>query len=539
MLYREYDEFIAGTSVFDDANKSLDKIQKELLELITDDIDEEKKRLLTWEGQLFICCEIPLEQRNEGQQFLFPQEVYNNGVKIPDIDNFEAERLDFYKHRFEMVINVPAKIRYANYCFQYCEKNQKYKYAMQICQLLCEYLKNIAFGHECITSFSRLFELVLSFSNKDAIEKLDGVVDELISRNYSQEDYLYLLSISRIVARNIAKNKNDFIKAETQEKLVSIIEEMSDYYFQRGDYPLYRNCCPNYMDWLKILKRQDEIYAVLLKIGESYELEANKEGKSNLEKAEFYQLAAKHYANIGEREKVYYLKVKIKNAFKDAGSSGEFKTISTTQSVPLKQLEKETKDFFKENIEDTLVTVSHCSDWNNRGVKSIVWRCISRLEATGLECHARTVNETVLENVVVQAINQLLGDKSTYQAQLQQNIAKAIRDAQKTAADGIDEQLMELQKELLKKANNKEAYDEIAEQIFKLREQRQQCTVDTAARDAQIARITELQDFIKEQCTDLAEFDESLVKRWFKQITVWNDHFTVGLKSGLSIDIEG
>ena len=54
--------------------------------------------------------------------------------------------------------------------------------------------------------------------------------------------------------------------------------------------------------------------------------------------------------------------------------------------------------------------------WNNRGCKSIVWRCISRLEPPGQECHARTVNETVLENVVVQAINTLLGDKSTYQA---------------------------------------------------------------------------------------------------------------------------
>ena len=31
---------------------------------------------------------------------------------------------------------------------------------------------------------------------------------------------------------------------------------------------------------------------------------------------------------------------------------------------------------------------------------------------------------------------------------------------------------MELQKKLLKKANNKEAYDEIADQIFNLREQR-------------------------------------------------------------------
>ena len=38
-------------------------------------------------------------------------------------------------------------------------------------------------------------------------------------------------------------------------------------------------------------------------------------------------------------------------------------------------------------------------------------------------------------------------------------------------------------------------YDEIADQIFKLREQREKCTVNTAARDAQIARINELQDF--------------------------------------------
>ncbi len=177
--------------------------------------------------------------------------------------------------------------------------------------------------------------------------------------------------------------------------------------------------------------------------------------------------------------------------------------------------------------------------WNNHGCKSIVWRCISRLEATGEECHARTVNKTVLENIVLKAINRLLGDRTTYQAQLQQNIAKVIRGAQQNTADGIDEKLMELQKELLKKANNKEAYDEIADEIFKLREQRQQCTVDTAARDAQIERINEMQDFIKDNKYQLTAFDESLVKRWLKQITVWDDHFTVVLKSGLEIDIEG
>ena len=150
----------------------------------------------------------------------------------------------------------------------------------------------------------------------------------------------------------------------------------------------------------------------------------------------------------------------------------------------------------------------------------------------------RTINETVLENVVVQAINTLLGDKSTYQTQLQQNIAKVIRSAQQNTADGIDEKLQELQKKLLKKANNKEAYDEVADEIFKLRELRQKTTVDTAARDEQIKRINDLQDYISQQTTYLTEFDESLVRRWIKQITIWDDRITVELKSDVSIDVD-
>lgn len=81
-------------------------------------------------------------------------------------------------------------------------------------------------------------------------------------------------------------------------------------------------------------------------------------------------------------------------------------------------------------------------------------------------------------------------------------------------------------------------YDEIADQIFKLREQREKCTVNTAARDAQIARINELQGFIKQASARLEAFGEALVKRWLERIIVWEDHFTVELKSGLNMDIE-
>ena len=37
----------------------------------------------------------------------------------------------------------------------------------------------------------------------------------------------------------------------------------------------------------------------------------------------------------------------------------------------------------------------------------------------------------------------------------------------------------------------------------------------------------------------LDAFDEALVKRWLERIIVREDHFTVELKSGLKIDIEG
>ena len=77
---------------------------------------------------------------------------------------------------------------------------------------------------------------------------------------------------------------------------------------------------------------------------------------------------------------------------------------------------------------------------------------------------------------------------------LDKTIATVIRASQATAIDSIDEKLMALQQELIQKANSKEDYDEIADEIFRLRELRQKTTVDTAARDEQIKRINDLQD---------------------------------------------
>ena len=177
--------------------------------------------------------------------------------------------------------------------------------------------------------------------------------------------------------------------------------------------------------------------------------------------------------------------------------------------------------------------------WNNHGCKSIVWRCESRLQNTGVACRARTVSEELLEEIILKAINEMILDKSGYMKMLQENIATVIRNDASASTDDIDAKLLELQKELLQKANNRDDYDSIAEEIFQLRELKAKSETDSVIRDEKLSRITELCDFLKEQPSGITDFDENLVRRLLQKITVFEDRFTVEFKSGVSVDIEG
>ena len=110
-------------------------------------------------------------------------------------------------------------------------------------------------------------------------------------------------------------------------------------------------------------------------------------------------------------------------------------------------------------------------------------------------------------------------------------------DADTLSPDGIQARLEELQKELIKKANNKQDYDAIADEIFRLRDQREQSELNSHHREEAMNRI-KLQDFIAGQETDITEVDEALVKKLIEKITVFADHFTVEFKSGITINIE-
>ena len=191
--------------------------------------------------------------------------------------------------------------------------------------------------------------------------------------------------------------------------------------------------------------------------------------------------------------------------------------------------------FSSNHVFSQMIVCGECGElfrrvhWNNHGCRSNVWRCVSRLQPASVICHARTVNEEVLKNVVVQAFNELLGSRSTYQKRLRDNLARVLCGYEDEQALEIDKRLAELQQDLINHASRKEDYNDIADE---------KNFTDTAVRDEQVKRINELNEFIEQQDSELTEFDESLARRWLKEIVVWDDRFSVELKSGIKVDVE-
>ena len=95
-----------------------------------------------------------------------------------------------------------------------------------------------------------------------------------------------------------------------------------------------------------------------------------------------------------------------------------------------------------------------------------------------------------------------------------------------------------MQQELLRLANGKKEYGDVADEIHKLRQQRQDVLTQDAERDGRRQRIEEMRAFLEKQANELLGYDEQLVRRLVEKITVYEDRLMVVFKSGLEIYVE-
>lgn len=103
--------------------------------------------------------------------------------------------------------------------------------------------------------------------------------------------------------------------------------------------------------------------------------------------------------------------------------------------------------------------------------------------------------------------------------------------------ESINARLEETQRELLKRANSRQNYNDLADEIDNLRELKQAALTENAEREGLKQRIAEMKQFLTEQTEQIEEYDESLVRKMINKVIICDDKLTVKFKSGTSVDI--
>jgi len=80
-------------------------------------------------------------------------------------------------------------------------------------------------------------------------------------------------------------------------------------------------------------------------------------------------------------------------------------------------------------------------------------------------------------------------------------------------------------------------YEDVADEIYRLRDEKQKLQLENIRRDELKKRIANMGDFLKGQPTAITEYDEQLVRRLIEKVTVFEDKFTVEFKSGVTVDV--
>ncbi|WP_227450741.1 hypothetical protein [Clostridioides sp. ES-S-0108-01] len=93
----------------------------------------------------------------------------------------------------------------------------------------------------------------------------------------------------------------------------------------------------------------------------------------------------------------------------------------------------------------------------------------------------------------------MCSSKDAFLPLLQANIESTLGGKSEEAIEAIDEKLTELQKELLQLANVKKDYEPIADEIDRLREEKQNLIVEDAEREGTRPRVQEMREYLPEQ----------------------------------------
>ncbi|MDU6030696.1 MAG: recombinase family protein, partial [Peptoniphilus harei] len=152
-------------------------------------------------------------------------------------------------------------------------------------------------------------------------------------------------------------------------------------------------------------------------------------------------------------------------------------------------------------------------------------------------CHARTIKEEDLQEAVVEAINKLISESNELKEIIKENIEKAITGDGSSGIEEIDKEMLKVQEELLKVANAKKDYTDLAGRVEELRNEKEKILLDLAEEKNEQSRLKELEEFLDNQELEIESYDEDLVRKLVDKVVVYDEELKIVLKSGVEVNV--
>lgn len=267
---------------------------------------------------------------------------YDDGTEWPDIKKFGSDQFKYYEDRLLKTDNIFLKVRYSDFLFEFGKKKitlNKYQISEHLLTNLAkiiDHYRSAEDNFKYISAVARLAEVSLLMGNEEKVKEVVKLIQSQLIEWNKNNEYFWMIEIS-IILREILNSKfKELVLTGVSTLIIDVLDKVRIKYLKDEEYQLHRVLCEEFIQYRKLnlisLEKENELQ---LEIGKSYELESehqqDRQNKSLMLKAHFLELALRHYANIGNREKISEMKTLIKQAYEQYEQSDEL----ISMSVPI------------------------------------------------------------------------------------------------------------------------------------------------------------------------------------------------------------
>ena len=171
------------------------------------------------------------------------------------------------------------------------------------------------------------------------------------------------------------------------------------------------------------------------------------------------------------------------------------------------------------------------------GGRKVMWRCRNRMDNGADACDLKSIDNKSIENAVVQAVNQMLREKSSVIDTVKKNILKAVGNVGNHLTATIDSRIKDLEQKVVELVKGGKSYDSLLEQLDSLKKEKARLLEADVECKKESEMLSGIMAFLDNQADVIVEYDDRLTRRLVKEIEVHEDTALVTFKHGQLVEV--